>query len=473
MKILPIITVPNELLRRKGAKITVFDKKLHDLIDDMTVTLISKNGLGLAAPQVGASLQVCLIYDEEKNKIYELINPQILETKGECLDVEGCLSIPDTYGLVKRPEFIKVKYYDRHGKECSLTAKDYLARIFFHEIDHLHGNLFVDIADKILTLEELLHYQHRQQKIIFMGTPEFSVPILRNLVAAGYNVVAVVTQPDRLVGRKKILTASPVKLEAQKLNIPVLQPESIKSKNAITTILDYDPDLIITAAYGQIVPREIIEYPEFRSINVHASLLPKYRGGAPIHHAIINGEQKTGITIIYMTEKLDAGDMLAQHNIDISEDDDVYSMHNKLSQLGSKVLEATLPNIFNSEITAQSQNIEQVTYAPNIHRKDERIIWAKTGNEVYNQIRGLSPWPIAYTMLNGQIIKIRTSEKIVSEKAGIPGQIMEVHEDGFIVATNDKMFIKVTAWQIAGKKSMQPAKLVQNKHPFLIGERFE
>lgn len=182
-------------------------------------------------------------------------------------------------------------------------------------------------------------------KIVFMGTPDFSVPVLQRLIRDGYEIVAVVTQPDKPVGRKKVITPPPVKQEALRHEIPVLQPKKVRTE--YEEILKYEPDLIVTAAYGQILPGELLDSPERGCINVHASLLPEYRGGAPIHQAIIDGKKETGVTIMYMVEKLDAGDMLSQVSVEIEEDDTVGSLHDKLSDAGAELLGDTIPMLVN------------------------------------------------------------------------------------------------------------------------------
>src|SRR5699024_1645203 len=224
-----------------------------------------------------------------------------------------------------------------------------------------------------------------------MGTPDFSVPILQELVGSEYEIVLVVTQPDRPKGRKRKLTPSPVKEEAIKHNIPVFQPENLREQ--YEEIITYQPDLIITAAYGQLLPNELLETPQYGSINVHASLLPELRGGAPIHYAILQGKQETGITIMYMVEKLDAGDILTQESVMIEETDDVGILHDKLSKIGASLLLKTLPELFAGEITPIKQDDAKATFAANIRREEERVDWKKTNQEVYNQIRGQPPWP--------------------------------------------------------------------------------
>jgi methionyl-tRNA formyltransferase len=297
-------------------------------------------------------------------------------------------------------------------------------------------------------------------KIVFMGTPDFSVPILTQLVEDGYDVVGVVTQPDKPIGRKKEITPPPVKQKAIELGLICIQPKKIRTD--FEEVLALEPDLIVTAAYGQILPTEILSAPKFGCINVHASLLPKYRGGAPIHKAILDGEKETGITIMYMVEKLDAGDILTQAVVPIEEDDHVGSLHNKLSTAGSKLLSSTIPCLIEGSITPIPQNDKEATFAANISRGQEEIDWSRPGEDIYNQIRGLHPWPVAYTKLKDKIMKIWWGEKVNTKDKAEPGTIIELQKDGFVVSTGNYIGILVTDLQPAGKKRMKA-------EPFLAG----
>ncbi|WP_338786639.1 methionyl-tRNA formyltransferase [Metabacillus sp. FJAT-53654] len=289
-------------------------------------------------------------------------------------------------------------------------------------------------------------------KIVFMGTPDFSVPILRSLVKEGYDIVGVVTQPDRPKGRKKTLTPPPVKVEAENHGIKVLQPEKIR--NEIEDVLSLEPDLIVTAAFGQILPKELLEAPKFGCINVHASLLPELRGGAPIHYSILQGKDKTGITIMYMAEKLDAGDILTQVEVRIEERDTVGSLHDKLSEAGVSLLSETIPQLLAGKLTPKKQDDSKATFASNIKREQEKIDWTKTGEEIYNQIRGLNPWPVAFTTYENQPLKLWWGEKMLSKNDSSPGTIIGIDQDGFVVATGNKTAIKITELQPSGKKKM-------------------
>ncbi|WP_053219716.1 methionyl-tRNA formyltransferase [Virgibacillus senegalensis] len=291
------------------------------------------------------------------------------------------------------------------------------------------------------------------KRIIFMGTPDFAVPVLRQLVDDGYQVVLAVTQPDRPKGRKKVMTPPPVKVEAEKLGIPVYQPEKIK--NEYQYVLDQNPDLIVTAAFGQILPKAILEYPAFGCINVHASLLPELRGGAPIQYAILQGKPETGITIMYMAEKLDAGAILTQKKVVIEEKDHVGTLHDKLSEAGADLLSETLPKLLAGELQATEQDETKATFAPNIKRGDERIDWSKPMREIYNQIRGLHPWPVAFTTYQDKIMKVWWAEPVEKSFDGEPGEIVDLSEDGIFVLCGDQQAVKVTKLQPAGKKQME------------------
>jgi methionyl-tRNA formyltransferase len=291
-------------------------------------------------------------------------------------------------------------------------------------------------------------------KIVFMGTPDFSVPVLQKIIEDGYEVIGVVTQPDRPVGRKKVLTPPPVKVEAMKHGIPVFQPEKIRQEEELNKILSLNPDLIVTAAFGQILPKKLLEAPKYGCINVHASLLPELRGGAPIHYAIIQGKKKTGVTIMYMVEKLDAGDMLTSVEVSITEEDNVGTLHDKLSAAGSELLSETLPLLLAGKLTPQPQNEEQATFAANIKREQEKIDWSKTGEQIYNHIRGLNPWPVAFTTMDGQVLKIWRSQKVTESNKNEPGTIVKIESDGFVVSTGNETAIKIIELQPSGKTKL-------------------
>ncbi|MFF2445898.1 methionyl-tRNA formyltransferase [Neobacillus sp. NPDC058068] len=309
-------------------------------------------------------------------------------------------------------------------------------------------------------------------KIVFMGTPDFSVPVLQQIINDGYEVIGVVTQPDRPVGRKKLLTPPPVKVEALKQGIPVYQPEKIRQEEELAKILSLNPDLIVTAAFGQILPKKLLEAPKYGCINVHASLLPELRGGAPIHYAIIQGKKKTGVTIMYMVEKLDAGDILTSVEVPISEEDNVGTLHEKLSAAGSKLLSETLKPLIEGQLTPKPQNNAEATFAANIKREQEKINWTKTGEEIYNHIRGMNPWPVAFTLMDGQVLKIWRAEKETGLMKQEPGMILKIESDGFTVSTGNETAIKIIELQPSGKTKMMSEQFLRGAgSKILIGSK--
>ena len=288
-------------------------------------------------------------------------------------------------------------------------------------------------------------------RIVFMGTPDFSVPVLEGLIE-NYNVVGVVSQPDKEVGRKRVLTPTPTKEVALKHNIPVIQP--IKIRKEFQDVLDLKPDLIVTCAYGQIIPKEILDCPKLGCINVHGSLLPKLRGGAPIHHAIIDGYEETGITIMYMDVGMDSGDIISQRSIKIEDSDNVGLLWDKMSLLGRDLLLDTLPSIIDGTNERIKQDESLVTFGLNIKREEEHIDFNKTSREVFNQIRGLNPWPSANAILDDQEMKIYSSvigDRTFNNKTN--GEICDVTKKGISVKTEDGEII-LTDIKPFGKKRM-------------------
>lgn len=311
------------------------------------------------------------------------------------------------------------------------------------------------------------------KKVVFMGTPGFAVNVLESLIKEAYEVVLVVTQPDRPVGRKRTLTPPPVKEVATAHDIPVFQPEKIRDD--YETILSYEPDIIITCAYGQILPTELLDYPAYGSINVHASLLPELRGGAPIHYAILQGKQESGVTIMYMVDKLDAGDMISKVVVPIEETDHTGILHDKLSEAGANLLIETLPSIFARTNDRKPQDGSQATFAPNISRDDEKINWQDENSVIYNQVRGLHPWPVAYTTYQGERMKIwwvtKQEETYPDQK---PGTVVQVKEGAFTVVCGQGSAVDVTDLQVAGKKRMTTDEYLRgNQEAIQVGDILE
>ena len=287
-------------------------------------------------------------------------------------------------------------------------------------------------------------------KVVFMGTPDFSVPVLEMLIE-NTDVIGVVTQPDKPVGRNGKISISPVKQVALSYNIKIFQP--IKIREDYQDIIKLNPDIIITCAYGQLIPIEVLDYPRLGSINVHASLLPKHRGGAPIHRAILDGDKVSGITIMYMASGMDSGDIIKQREVEILDTDTAESLFDKLSIIGSELLLDTLPSIINGTNDRIKQDETLATYSYNIKPEEEKIDFSKTRLEVYNQIRGLNSWPVAHTTLEGKRLKVWESRIGECNKNVECGVITNIYKDGIGVSTKDGEII-LTVIQPEGKKRM-------------------
>ena len=286
-------------------------------------------------------------------------------------------------------------------------------------------------------------------KVVFMGTPEFSVPILESLIELT-DVVLVVSQPDKEVGRKRVLTPSPVKKCALEHGIEVYTPKRLRDEYEY--ILNKKPDIIITAAYGQIVPKQMLIYPDYGCINVHGSLLPKYRGASPIQSAIMNGDKTTGITLMYMEEGLDTGNIIHAKEIPIEDDDTYGTLSEKLSILGRDLLVKTLPVIVDGENFDIPQNDDEATSTVKIKREDERLDFNKTATELHNFVRALNPSPLANILVNGEEWKVLITE-VGDSVDGKLGEVVEVNKDSFVVACKDSSLI-VKKIKPAGKKEM-------------------
>lgn len=286
-------------------------------------------------------------------------------------------------------------------------------------------------------------------KVIFMGTPNFAVPILDMLIKET-NVVLVVTQPDKEVGRKKTVLMPPVKEEARKYGIEVFQPKKIKEE--MDKILSIECDIIITCAYGQILPKEILNYPRLKCVNVHASLLPKYRGGAPIHWCLINGEEKSGVTIMYMDEHMDTGNMISKEECVINDTDNVGTLHEKLSLIGRDLLYKTLPSIIDGTNESIKQDDDEASVAPNITREMEHLDFSLSGKEIVNKVRGLNPRPMANMLVNGEEYKVLEARFIKSDNTTI-WKVMNVTKESFAIGCLDG-YVEILKVKPFGKKVM-------------------
>lgn len=291
-------------------------------------------------------------------------------------------------------------------------------------------------------------------RIVFMGTPDFAVPCLQALIDNGHEVAAVVTQPDRPKGRSGKLAPPPVKELAVQHDIPVLQPEKVKTPEVVNQLKELAPEVIVVVAFGQILSQAILDIPCYGCINVHGSLLPKYRGAGPIQWSIINGDKTTGVTTMYMEKGLDTGDMILKREFDILEKDTYESLHNRMSQIGAEVLLETLQLIEKGEAPRAPQNHEEHTYAPMLDKNTGKVDWAKSAREIYNLIRGTYPWPGAYSTCMSKKFKIFNSEVFDENSINQAyGVITEVGKDYLLISCG-KGYIKVLELQFENEKRM-------------------
>lgn len=305
-------------------------------------------------------------------------------------------------------------------------------------------------------------------KLVFMGTPDFAVGALEAIVAAGHEVAAVVTQPDKPKGRGKEMQMTPVKACALQYGIPVLQPKKVREPEEIEKLSQFGADIFVVAAFGQILPEEILRLPKFGCVNIHASLLPKYRGAAPIQWAILNGEKETGITIMQMDKGLDTGDMLLKRVVPIGEKETGESLHDKLCRAGAELIVEALPKIERGELTPEKQKEEEACYVGMLKKSLGRIDWTGDAASIDRLVRGLNSWPSAYTYYHKKNLKIWESEPVEdspNEEKARAGCVERVEKDAFYVRTGDGL-LKVTQVQLEGKRRM-PVK------DFLLGYPLE
>jgi len=305
-------------------------------------------------------------------------------------------------------------------------------------------------------------------RILFMGTPDFAVPSLEALLNAGHEICGVFTQPDKPKNRGMKLQAPPVKEFSLSHDIPVFQPESVKDGTAMEQIRSLEPELIAVAAYGRILPVDILEYPAYGCINVHSSLLPKYRGSAPIHWAILNGDEQSGVTIMHMAKAMDAGDIIAQAATPIDPNETVETLHDRLAQMGAKLLVEVVEQLKNGTATRTPQDESKVTYAPMLSRELSPLDWTRTARQLHDQVRGLIPWPATTTdIIGGQPVKIFEVEETGVAADATPGTIVAAGKQGIDVACGDGMLLRIKQLQAQGGKRMAAADYLRG-HPINV-----
>ncbi len=310
-----------------------------------------------------------------------------------------------------------------------------------------------------------------EPRIIFAGTPDFAATHLQALIASGANLCAVYTQPDRPAGRGRKLQKSPVKQIAEAANIPVYQPLNFKEADDLDQLTALNADLMIVVAYGIILPQGVLDAPRLGCVNVHASLLPRWRGAAPIHRALLEGDSTSGVTLMQMEAGLDTGPMLAKIETEISDQESSGQLHDRLAQMGSKLLVDSLPDLLSGKLTAEQQSESLVTYAHKLEKQEGQIDWSRSATDIGRQIRGLSPWPVAFTTLDDLTLRIWQAEPLTRNTDQTPGTLINADRSGIEVSCGEGI-LRLINVQLPGKKAMNVADILNsNNHPFETGKR--
>ncbi len=425
-----ILVEGDPALLKKSRRIVKFDDRLAMLADDMTETMYSGDGVGLAAPQVGVLRRLFVMDTGDGDGPVTFVNPEILSEEGEQRGIEGCLSLPGLVGIVPRPLTVRVRAQDVAGTFFEKTYTGLAARCVCHETDHLDGILYRQRSETVLcTLEEFEEQQKREREksicFAFMGTPVFATVVLNQLEQAGYLPSLVITQPDRPSGRGKTLTAPPAAVWAKDRQIPLIQPASCRDPALADALRELSPEVIVTASFGQYLPPSILSLPEKGCVNVHASLLPKYRGSSPIQAAILSGDKETGVTLMVMDKGFDTGPVIAKAAYPIDDEIDAGQLSLALAKLGGELVARELPRYLAGEITAAAQDESAATETHMLRKEDGRVDFNKSARDVHNHIRAMSPWPGAFAYLNGKRYKLLRSRVHAcgGDACGAPGEI--------------------------------------------------
>jgi methionyl-tRNA formyltransferase len=418
---LPLTKKNDPVWKQKFKNIHKITPEIKKLVSDMRETLELTTGVGLAAPQVGSPLRLFIVSFGDLDEVF--INPNLISRGKEPSEhEEGCLSVPRVWGIVSRPTSVEIDYIDLKGRGKKAQFSGYYARIVQHEYDHLSSAFFLDrVTDK----KRL--YSYKQIKVVFFGTPEFGATVLKGLIGkeyvGEYEIPLVITTPDKPSGRGRKLTPSPVKQLAKNFGLRVETPVSLRKSGFLEKLKSTKPDFLVLASYGKIIPKEILQIPLKAPLNVHPSLLPKYRGSSPIQTAILKGAPYTGVTIIKMNEKLDEGYILARGRVKIGRSDTTSSLSFNLAKLGGDLANYVIHALTIEKIKPKPQNAKMATYTKSLTKEDGLINWKKPPKNLERMIRAYYPWPGVWTKYKDKILKLLPNQKVQLEgKQPIPLQ---------------------------------------------------
>ena len=524
-----IHTFGDPVLRRPATPVKRIGAGTRHLAAQMLATMRRSKGVGLACPQVGVSSRMIVV--DVGGDLHVLVNPKIVTASGLAVDWEGCLSFPGLLAEVERAETIEAEGQGLDGRPVWIPAEGFLARVLQHEIDHLDGIVILDRAKAIERIEaaspaevapgsgagagpeadahgrgpaadarglepeagEALAEDEptlHPLRVVFMGTPDFARPTLEALMAAGHSLVGVVTQPDRPAGRGgKLVGLSAVKRTALVFGLPIWQGTAKEARRSLASVIrGWGADVGVVVAYGVILPPEVLASPRLGCVNLHASLLPDYRGAAPIPRAILDGRGLSGVTVIKMDEGVDTGDILAQREIRLDEDETAGSLHDRLASVGAALVLRVVELLASGRAAPRRQPAECATPAPRLGREDEIIDWRKPAETLVRQVRALSPAPGAHATLGGRRIKIWSAEVWQPAMAGpvrssdepssgeppgepSPGEIVALDGGSPVVATGrGNLVLRVV--QPAGGSRMPGSDFV-NGYRVKPGDRFD
>ncbi len=461
MRVVTVDAPDGAILREKARAVRHVNRRVRDLLQRMRVTMYRNNGVGLAAPQVGVGQRLVVV--DAGDRHCSLVNPEIVQAEGRQTEpVEGCLSIPDLVGVVERAERVRVRAMDPDGREVWLDAAGYFARVLQHEVDHLDGILFTDRATRVTRAGP-----ETKLKVVFMGSSGFGVTVLRALLDAEVVPLAVVTRPDRPAGRGLVAQATPVKRAALAADLRVLTPDSARDRDLAAALSEMAPDVLVTAAYGQIVPDRVLALPRLGPVNVHPSLLPRHRGPDPIRRALWHGDTQTGVTVLRMSREVDAGDVLGQVEVAVQPGENGEELGARLAAEGGALLLRVLRDLAVGTARETPQDPALATYAPKIAPEEEVVDWTLGADVLVQRARALAPRPGLRTAGGIKLLRLEVDSQ---EGNGEPGTVV-ASGDTLVVQTGTGL-VRIVELQAPGGRALGVADYLRG-HPLAAGQALE